>query len=254
MSLAERREVTGNDNLLHTCKKVGYLKRSAMNYVLLSLNLAVISASAYSVLTKKWYRTLPVLSTYVFVLTLISLFDLATYAGQQLSDPLQYTFCRIYLASYPVDAILISLFSVIILFGFLFHMAGGEKTIRRTAIVGCLLTIGFALLATFTLAHTPEYFAEVFWRATSLLLMLAGIFIFIMKTVFSLALEKRFAIVLVLMAICPFAQTMTGYWRGNAGNFLSQAIWLLFTLMLYAALRKGPASQQQSSLASVNSF
>ena len=110
------------------------------NLLLPMVALTIISFSAFAVSRHGWFSIRPVLSTYIWFLAITGALSLFVYF-LQVPETLRDTACKAYLAIYYATGILMCLFSVAVLYEFLFRMAGTNKVVQRMALVGFLITI-----------------------------------------------------------------------------------------------------------------
>jgi hypothetical protein len=168
----------------------------------------------------------------------------------QIPKALTYAACRVYLAVYYVTGILMSLFSVAVIYEFLFRMAGTNKMIQRTAVVGFLITLSGDLAAAYWLANQwpanrLENVVRFLFETTALALLVSGLFIFAIKRSRSLFLEPRLFMVLAALTLHDFINLLSGFMlrrREQMRQVVADAIWIGFSVLLYWALKNGPAS------------
>jgi hypothetical protein len=220
-------------------------------FVLPTLNVAMVSLVAIAVWRQRWVRVRPVLSAFVWFLAITGVTGLLLlYSLQVCSSTLQYNICRIYPVAYYVIAILTCLFTIAVVYEFLFCLAGSDKKIRRTAIVGFLITMSLTIALTYALISakpdkpsTLEQVDRFLYGATALALVFSGIFIFVIKKTRSLFLEPRLTLILLALVLYDFIDLLSRFiLRGRAQIQLVVAdlIWIAFTILLYWGLKNGP--------------
>jgi hypothetical protein len=243
--------------LLHQ-GKLRYLKRSAMptaltqnwlvNIVLPIAALAIISFSAFAVRRHGWFSLRPVLSTYIWFIAITSALALVI-CFLQIPKALTYAACKVYLGVYYVTSILTSLFSVAVLYEFLFRMAGTNKKIQRTAVIGFLITLSGDLGAAYWLANRwpsnrLENVTGFLFETTALALLVSGLFIFAIKKSRSLFLERRLLVVLAAVTLQHFISLLSDIILRRSEQkrlVMGDVIWIAFSMLLYWALKNGPA-------------
>jgi hypothetical protein len=214
--------------------------------------LAIVSLVAYAVWRQRWFRVRPVLSTYIWFLAITgSAALLVSYSLRICSSAIQYSLCQVYLVGYHATTILTFLLTVAVVYEFLFCMAGTDKKTRRTAVTGFAITMSLTIAGAYALMNasasshnTLDDAERMLFGTTALALIASGIFIFAIKKTRSLFLETRLTIVLAALALYNFIDLLTGYaFRGSEQTraVVSDVIWIAFTILLYWALRKGPA-------------
>src|SRR6266853_235799 len=220
-------------------------------FVLPTLNVALVSLVAIAVLRQRWVRVRPVLSAYIWFLAITGVAGLLVlYSPQVCSGALQYTICRIYLVGYYVIGFLTCLFAVAVVYEFLFRLAGSDKKIRRTAIIGFLITISFTIALTYALIvakagkpRTLEDVARFLFGATALALIPSGIFILVIKKTRSLFLETRLTLVLLALVLYDLIDLLSAFALRGSGQVkvvVADFIWIAFTILLYWGLKNGP--------------
>ena len=212
--------------------------------------LAIVSLVAYAVWRQRWFRVRPVLSTYIWFLAITGAAALlVSYSLRICSSAIQYSLCQVYLVGYHATTILTFLFTVAVVYEFLFCMAGSDKKTRRTAVTGFVITMSLTIAGAYALMngsarnHTLDEAELMLFGTTALALIASGIFIFAIKKTRSLFLETRLTIVLAALALYNFIDLLTSYaLRGSeqTRTVVSDVIWIAFTILLYWALRNGP--------------
>lgn len=168
----------------------------------------------------------------------------------QIPKALTYAACKLYLSVYCVTSILMYLFSVAVLYEFLFRMAGTNKMIQRTAVVGFLITLSGDLAAAYWLAYQwpgsrLENIARFLFETTTLALLVSGLFTFAIKKNRSLFLEPRLFVVLAALTLHDFITLLSDFVLRRSEQMRSivgDVIWIVFSILLYWALKNGPAS------------
>jgi hypothetical protein len=206
--------------------------------------------SAAAVLKNNWYQARPVFSTYILLLAIPAPLLMVLYLIQSHPSQIQYGACRIYAAAYPTMQLLIYFFSIAVLYEFLFHMAGNKKAIRKVAVIGFAMTMGLTMQIAYKLMmHAPPTpnrlldAAMFFGRVATLSLLISGLFVFAVKSVQSLQLETKLAIVLAAIAFFEFIQMLIAFMlRGHTqiAAIPSLVISISSAILLYVAVRKGP--------------
>jgi hypothetical protein len=212
------------------------------------VSLALILLSASTVSRQEWFPVRPVLSTYIWFLATSSSLLLVVYL-LQIPNTIRYTACRIYYVGYYSTETLICFFSVAVLYEFLFRMAGTNKAIQRTAVIGCVITIGGTIVGTYGLMRQStggmlENGLRFLYGTTALAMMASGLLVFAIKKNRSLFLDTRFSMVLAALALINFIDLVSGFiLRRNEQIRLVVAnmIWVGFSILLYWALKNGPA-------------
>jgi hypothetical protein len=219
-----------------------------VNLVLPVIALITIALSAWAVWRQAWFSIRPVLSTYIWFVTITSALALVIYF-LQIPKALSYEACRVYLAIYYVTDILTALFSVAVLYEFLLRMAGTNKMIQRTAIIGFLITVSGDLAAAYWLAtqwpgNRLENVVRFLFETTALALLVSGLFIFLVKRRRSLLLESRLFVVLAALMLHGFIILLSDFILRRSEQMrlvVADIIWIGFSILLYWALKNGPA-------------
>lgn len=221
-----------------------------------SLCFFVTALTAVAILRRGWYRILPMLSTYVLALAVTGIPLMILYALTICSSPVRYAACRIYTVGYEAYGIMGCYLSLAVLYEFLFSMAGTNKTIRRTAVAGFVITASlttlaaYALMNQYPLSHNRLMNAFRFLsEVTALTLLSSGIFVFAVKKIHSLYLEPRLTRVLAALTLYNFITVLSSFTlreSSQAGLIVSQIIGLAFVILLYAAVKNAsvPAVQR----------
>jgi hypothetical protein len=228
-----------------------------VNLLLPTVALAVISFTAFAVWRHSWFSIRPVLSTYIWFVAIASAVAQVIYF-LQIPKALTYAACKLYLVVYGVTSILMYLFSVAIIYEFLFRMAGTNKRIQRTAVVGFLITLGGDLATAYLLANQwpgnrLENVARSLFATTVLALLFSGLFIFAIKRSRSLFLETRLVVVLVALTLHDFIGLISDFMlRGKEPmrSVVGDVIWIGFSILLYWAVKNGPASSNAAATSS----
>jgi hypothetical protein len=224
-----------------------------VNIVLPTVAMAIISFSAFAVWRHGWFSIRPVLSTYIWFIAITSALALVI-CFLQIPKALTYAACRVYLAVYYVTGILTSLFSVAVIYEFLFRMAGTNKMIQRTAVVGFLITLSGDLAAAYWLANQwpanrLENIERFLFETTALALLVSGLFIFAIKRSRSLFLERRLFVVLAALTLHDFIGLLSDFMLRRSEQtrlVVADVIWIGFSVLLYWALKNGPASSNST--------
>jgi hypothetical protein len=228
------------------------------HFVLPILNVAIISFVAIAVWRQRWVRVRPVLSVFLWFVAITGIAGLIIFYSQQVcSGILQYNICRIYQVAYYVIGILTCLFTVAVVYEFLYCLAGSDKKIRRTAIGGFLITTSLTIALTYALISakpdkpgTLEQVNRFLYAATAVALIFSGIFIFVIKKTRSLFLEPRLTLILLALVLYDFIDRLGSFMlRGRAQIQLVVAdlIWIAFTILLYWGLKNGPAIREAAA-------
>jgi hypothetical protein len=218
--------------------------------------------SAAAVLKNNWCQARPVFSTYISLLAIPAPLLMVLYLIQSHPSQIQYTACRVYGAVYPIIQLLIYFLAIAVLYEFLFHMAGNKKAIRKVAVIGFAMTMGLTIYVAYKLMmpmpHTSNRLldaATFFGRVTALSLLISGLFVFAIKSAQSLHLETKLAIVLGAIAFFDFIQMLIAFMmRGHTqiAAIASQVISISFAILLYVAVRNGPALANRTSAATIS--
>jgi hypothetical protein len=219
------------------------------NLLLPTISLTIISFSAFAVWRHGWLSIRPVLSTYIWFVAMTGAVALVIYF-LQIPKALTYAACKVYFAVYYVTGILTSLFSVAVIYEFLFRMAGTNKMIQRTAVVGFLITLSGDLAAAYWLANQwpanrLENVVRFLFETTALALLFSGLFIFAIKRSRSLFLEPRLFVVLAALTLHDFINLLSDFMlrrKEQMRQVVADVIWIGFSFLLYWALKNGPAS------------
>jgi hypothetical protein len=141
--------------------------------------------------------------------------------------------------------------SVAVLYEFLFRMAGTNKAVRRTSLIGFLITMSGIIALTYGLmtqtTSTHETLADgarFLNGATALALLASGALIFAIKKSRSLFLETRLSVVLAALTLYNFIDLLTAFIlrrREQLDHVVADIIWIGFSILLYWALKNGPA-------------
>lgn len=219
------------------------------NLVLPAIALVTIALSARAVWSHGWFSSRPVLSAYIWFVAITSALALVIYF-LQIPKALSYSACQVYLAIYHVTDILTSLFSVAVLYEFLLRMAGTNKKIQRTAVVGFLITVSGDLTAAYWLAtqwpaNRLENVVRFLFETTALALLISGLFIFAIKRSRSLLLESRLVVFLAALTLNDFIILLSDFMLRRSEQIrlvVADIIWIGFSILLYWALKNGPAT------------
>ncbi len=208
------------------------------------------TGTASVILKKNWFKVRPVFSAYILTLATTGLLLMPLYLGEIHPSQIQYTVCRVYSVGYSITEILIYVFSIAVLYEFLFCMAGNKKVIQKIAITGFVITTALTIASAYklmTLAPpTSSGLADAaafLGRMTSLSLFISGLFIFAIKAAKALILETKLAIALAAIAFFYLIQLLIDFTlRGHAqiGTIASQVISIIYAIILYVAVRNGP--------------
>jgi hypothetical protein len=228
-----------------------------VNLLLPTIALAVISFSAFAIWRHGWLSVRPVLSSYIWFVAITSAIAQVIYF-LQIPKALTYAACKLYLAVYDVTGILTSLFLIAVLYEFLFRMAGTNKMIQRTAVVGFLIAMSGDLAAAYWLAHQwpgsrLENVMRFWFETTALTLLISGLFISGIKRSRSLFLEPRLLVVLVALTLQDFIILLSDFMlrrREQIRLAVADVIWIGSSVLLYWALKNGPASSSAAVRAS----
>ena len=220
-----------------------------VNLVLPAIALVTIALSARAVWRHGWFSIRPVLSTYIWFVSITSALALVIYF-LQIPKALSYAACQAYLAIYYVTDILTSLFSVAVVYEFLLRMAGTNKVIQRTAVVGFLITASADLAAAYWLANQwpangLENVVRFMFETTALVQLISGLFIFAIKRSRSLHLESRLFVALAALTLHDFIILLSDFMLRRSEQMrlaVGDAIWITFAALLYWALKNGPAT------------
>lgn len=223
-------------------------QNSLTNLILPAVSLTIIWFSAFAVLRRGWFPTRPVLSIYIWFLAITGALSLVVYF-LQVPEALRYVACRVYFAIYYVADFLTLIFSIAVIYEFLFRMAR-TKMIQRMAIIGFLITTSLNLTAAFAMTNawstnTLENVSRFLFETTALALLVSGLFIFAIKKSRSLFLEPRLFMVLLALTLYTFIDLLSAFMLRRSEQkrlLVSNAIWIAFAALLYWALKKGPAS------------
>jgi hypothetical protein len=164
----------------------------------------------------------------------------------------------VYLAVYDVTDILTSLFLIAVLYEFLFRMAGTNKMIRRTAVVGFLIAMSGDLGAAYWLASSwpgnrLENVMRFLFESTALTLLVSGLFILAIKRSRSLFLEPRLFVVLLALTLQDFIILLSDFilrQKEQIRLVVGDVIWIASAVLLYWALKNGPASSNAAAMSS----
>jgi hypothetical protein len=221
-----------------------------VNIVLPTVALATISFSAFAVWRHGWFSPRPVLSIYIWVLAITGALSLVVYY-LQVPEAFRYAACRAYLVIYNATVGLMCFFSVAVLYEFLFRMAETNKTVRRTAVIGFVITISGIIALTYALmaqpTSTPRALtdgARFLYGATALALLASGALIFAIKRNRSFFLETRLSVVLAAVTLYNFIDLSAAFTLRRSEQtrlVMGDVIWICFSILLYRALKNGPA-------------
>lgn len=220
-----------------------------VNLVLPSFALTIISFSAFAVLRHKWFSIRPVLSTYIWFIAITGAISLVIYV-LQIPEAIRYAACKVYAAIYYGADFLTHIFSVAVVYEFLFRMAGTNKTIQRKAITGFLITTSINLTAAYWLmnqwsTNTLENASRFLFETTTLALLVSGLFIFAIKKSQSLFLEPRLFTILWAVTLYNFIDLLSAFILRRSEQkrlLVSDAMWIAFAALLYWALKNGPVT------------
>ena len=220
-----------------------------VNLVLPTIALVIIAFSARAVWRHRWFSIRPVLSTYIWFIAITSAVALVIYF-LQIPKALTYAACKVYFDVYYAISILTSLFSVAVLYEFLFRMAGSNKTIQKTAVFGFLITLSGDLAAAYWLAtqwpsNRLENVAGFLFKTTALALLVSGLFIFAIKRRRSLFLEPKLFAAFAALTLQNFINLLNDFMlrrHEQMGLVVADVIWIGFSILLYWALKNGPAT------------
>jgi hypothetical protein len=219
------------------------------NLVLPIIALIILTFSARVVWRHRWFSIRPVLSTYIWFVAITGALALVI-CLLQIPKALTYAACKLYFVVYYAASILTSLFSVAVLYEFLFRMAGTNKTIQRTALVGFLIALSGDLAAAYWLANQwpvnrLENAARFLFETTALTLLVSGALIFAIKKSRSLFLETRLSVVLAALPLYNFIVLLIAIIlrrKEQLDQVVADIIWIGFSILLYWALKNGPAT------------
>jgi len=221
------------------------------------INVLFLMSCALNVLRKKWYQTRPILTTYILILATTWLVLIPLYLLQNRSSHFQYAVCRIYGVMYPITEMFIYSFSIAVLYEFLFHMAGNKAAIRKVAVIGFAITMGLTIyVARELMQHVSQTSnrlmdaATFFGRTTALSLLISGLFVFAIKSAQALYQETNMTIALGAITCFDFTQALIAFMlRGHikTAAIAGQVISISFAVLLYVAVRNGPALENQAS-------
>jgi len=210
--------------------------------------LIVISLSTFAVSRRGWFSVRPVLSTYIWFLAITSCISLVI-CLLQVPEAFRYIACRVYFLAYYSIWISTGFFSVAVLYEFLFRMAGTQKALQKTAILGFVTTMSAVIVLTFGVTMQTsstarlEEGARLFDAFTALALLTSCIVVFGIKKKQSLYLEIKLSIVLAALGLYSFVDLLVGFvLRRNehmAVVFID-LIWISFAILLHWALKDGP--------------
>lgn len=124
------------------------------NLLLPVVSLTIIAFSASAVSRRGWFPVRPVLSTYIWFLAITGTLSLVVYL-LQVPEAFRYAACRVYFVIYYATVVLMCFSSVAVLYEFLFRMAGTDKTIQRTAVIGFVITISGTIVLACGLMRRP---------------------------------------------------------------------------------------------------
>lgn len=221
-------------------------QNSLANLILPVVSLTIIWFSAFAVVRRGWFSLRPVLSTYIWILSITGAVALVVYL-LQVPEALRYAACKVYFAIYYVADFLTLIFSVAVIYEFLFRMAR-TRTIQRMAIIGFLITISINLTAAYAMmnawsTNTLENASRFLSETTALALLVSGLFIFTIKKSRSLFLEPRLFLVLLALTLYNFLNWLSAFMLRRSEQkrlLVSDAIWIGFSMLLYWALKNGP--------------
>ncbi len=221
------------------------------------INALFLMSCALNVLRKNWYQTRPILSTYILIMATTWSLLIPLYLLQHCSSPIQYTVCRVYAVVYPITELFIYSFSIAVLYEFLFHMAGNKTAIRKVAVIGFAITMGLTIYVAYELmlhvSQTSNWLmdaATFFGRITALSLLISGLFVFAIKSAQSLSQETNMTIALAAVAFFDFIQMLIAFMlcgHTKIAAIAGQVISISFAVLLYVAVRNGPALGNKAS-------
>jgi hypothetical protein len=213
--------------------------------------LTIVSLSASAVSRHRWFSIRPVLSTYIWFLATIGGLSLIVYFVQ-VPETFRYTACRIYFVIYYATVILMCFFSVAVIYEFLFRMAGTDKAIQRAAVFGFVITMSAIAALTYGLmrqaastTETLEQGARLLNASTAMALLVSGSVVFAIKKRRSLFLETRLSMVLTALALYNFIDLLIAFILRRiepARLVVADMMWVGFSILLYWALKNGPAT------------
>jgi len=226
------------------------------NLILPVVSLSMIWFSAFVVLRRGWFSPRPVLSTYIWILAITGALSLVVYY-LQVPEAFRYAACRAYLVIYNATVGLMCFFPVAVLYEFLFRMAAANKAIRKTAVIGFVITVSGIIALTYALmtqtTSTPRALtdgARFLYGATAVALLASGALIFTIKKSQSLFLETRLSVVLAAFTLYNFIDLLTAFMlrrRETLSHVVEDIIWIGFSMLLYWALKNGPASSSAAA-------
>jgi hypothetical protein len=148
-------------------------------------------------------------------------------------------------------------FPVAVLYEFLFRMAGANKAVRKTAVIGFVITMSGIITLTYALMtqtrSTPRALADggrFLYGATALALLASGALIFAIKKSQSLFLETRLSVVLAAFTLYNFIDLLTAFMlrrRETLSHVVEDVIWIGFSMLLYWALKNGPTTSRTAT-------
>jgi hypothetical protein len=218
------------------------------NLLLPTIALTIISLNAFAIRRHGWFSIRPVLSSYIWFVSITSAVALVIYFFQ-IPKALTDAACKLYLAVYNATDILTSLFLIAVLYEFLFRMAGTNKRIQKLAMVGLLITLSGDLAAAYWLANQwpgnrLENVVRFLFETTALAMLVSGLFIFAIQRSRSLFLEHRFFVVLAALTLQNFIILLSDFIlrrRDQLRLVADDVIWISSSILLYWALKNGPA-------------
>jgi len=168
----------------------------------------------------------------------------------QIPEAFRYAACKAYAAIYYGTDFLTRIFSVAVIYEFLFRMAGANKAIQRKATIGFLITTSINFTVAYWLmnqwsTNALENASRFLFETTTLALLVSGLFIFAIKKSRSLFLEPRLLTVLLALTLYNFIDLLSAFiLRRNEQKRLlvSDAMWIAFAALLYWALKNGPST------------
>lgn len=221
------------------------------DFLLPIASLAIVIFGSYLVWRRRWFRVRPVLSTYVWFLAITGAAMLLTsYSLVVCSGKLQYALCRVYLVGYYSIIILTSLFTVAVVYEFLFCLTGPGTNTRRIAVAAFFITTTLIISATYFLtsvsshAHsTMDDVSRHVFGITALALVFSGIFILVVKNARPLALEPGLSLAFTGLVMYNFVDLLGSFvLRGRESTWrtIVSVLWIGLVILLCRALKNGP--------------
>ena len=140
---------------------------------------------------------------------------------------------------------------------FYFIVAGNKTAIRKVAVIGFAITMGLTIYVAYELmlhvSQTSNWLmdaATFFGRITALSLLISGLFVFAIKSAQSLSQETNMTIALAAVAFFDFIQMLIAFMlcgHTKIAAIAGQVISISFAVLLYVAIRNGPALGNKAS-------